>query len=304
MSQVRVEATRWLKERVSPRNRRRLVQARLRGRSLSANLRTLPGCLIVGAQRCGTSSLYKYLGAHPQVVPSLRKETEYFSTRYTEGEAWYRSHFPLEARMALASRLCFEATPDYLLDPRAAARAAELVPDARIIALVRNPTERAYSQYQHNRRLGHEPLGFEEAIECESERIEGEFERLLGDPYYRALPLRRHGYVQRGRYAEQLRQWQRHFPADRIHVARFEDLIASPSETLTGIEQFLGIDEWGPASFANHSYGMAGKEATERMSEASRKTLTELFAPTIADLEELLGRPTGWLAPDVERRGE
>lgn len=271
---------------------------------MSASSRTLPDFLIIGAQRCGTSSLYKYLGAHPQIAPSLRKETEYFSTRFTEGEAWYRSHFPLRIQGKLRSRRSFEATPDYMLDPRAAERAHELVPEARIIAMVRSPTERAYSQYHHNRRHGHEPLSFDDALAAEPDRVEGEYDRLLTDPEYRALPLRRHAYVGRGMYAQQLENWLGTYGADRVLVERFEDLIDSPDRTLSRIERFVGVDDWVPPSFANHSYGMAGRSSSEPMSDNARQHLSKIFETPNRRLEELLGKPMGWSAGAGDRMSE
>jgi hypothetical protein len=116
--------------------------------------------LVVGAQRCGTSSLFKYLGAHPECGASIRKEARFFTEYYHEGTDWYRAHFPLSAGRP-RRQIYFEATPDYLLDPRVPQRAKALLPeDFRIIALLRDPVERAYSHYWHNRRLGSERIPF------------------------------------------------------------------------------------------------------------------------------------------------
>ena len=99
-----------------------------------------------------------------------RKEVSYFTRHFGRGEAWYRTHFPTRARVAVRRRRLhaqvrsFEATPDYLFHPLAAARAAQLVPDAKLIALLRDPVERAYSHYRHMVRLGFEDLSFDEAI--------------------------------------------------------------------------------------------------------------------------------------------
>jgi len=300
---TKAEATRWLKDQVSAQRRRQLVSTRLKARAVTAGLRALPDFLIIGGQRCGTSSLYKHLGAHRQVVPSLRKETEYFSTRFGEGESWYRSHFPLRTRLAVGHKATFEATPDYMLDPRAPGRAADLVPDARIIAMVRDPVERAYSQYQHNRRLGHEPLTFEEALAAEGERIAGEIERLSADQNYRAIPLRRHAYIGRGMYADQLRGWFGFFPPERTLVVKFEDLIESPADTMRGIERFLGIDDWIPPTFTNHSYGRAGRTVQTPMPEPTRKHLQAVFAPANRDLETLLDRRFGWSVDEADGSG-
>lgn len=293
----------WLKDRIAVKRRRQFVAARLTVRKLSAALRALPDVLIIGAQRCGTSSLYKYLGDHPQVVPSLRKEVEYFSTSFTKGEAWYRAHFPLTSRkrvfekLARRPMLSFEATPDYLLDPRAAARAREMLPEARIIALFRNPTDRAFSQYLHNRRLGQEPLSFDEALDREEERLRGELERLLNDDAYPARALRRYSYVTRGLYAEQISRWFDLYPAERILLLRFEDFVASPTATLHRIEQFIGVTVWNPDSFLNYSYGQGMSRPPLRLHESIRRRLDSVFELHNARLAATISPDLIW--PDL-----
>ena len=293
----------WIKEKTPTKRRRQLAEGRVRVRQVTSRARSLPDVLIVGAQRSGTSSLYKYLGAHPQVYPSLRKEVEYFSTRFDEGEGWYRAHFPLAATRALRSRrrsqptLAFEATPDYLLHPSAAHRAAQLIPEAKIIALVRNPIDRAISQYGHNRRLDQEPLTLEAALASEDERLFGELEKISDDPRYDARPLRRYSYVTRGKYAEQLIRWQAWYPQDQIMVVRFEDLAADPAETLSAIESFLGIEDWHPPEFANHSYGRAGRADSPAVDDDIRHQLAATFRPHNEKLAALLGYDLQW--PDA-----
>ena len=281
--------------------RRRLARWRVAARRPSSALRSLPDVLIIGAQRCGTSSLYKYLGQHPAVSPSIRKEVEYFSTRYTEGLSWYRSHFPLRRPSSMNPPLTFEATPDYMLHPLAAERAFALVPNARVIALVRNPVSRAYSQYQHNLRLGHEPLSFDEALEAEESRIDGEVERLKSDPAYQARSLRRHGYAERGKYDEQLSPWLERFPTDRFHIVKSEDFFSAPEAAFHQILRFLDLAPFQPAEFHNYSQPVktapapdAPPVASPKASEASRTRLRQVFEPHVSRLEQLLDRDFGW----------
>lgn len=281
-----------LKDAVPVRRRRQLAVLRVRLRTRTADGRSYPDLLVIGAQRSGTSSVYKYLGAHPHVIPSLRKEVEYFSTSYERGDAWYRAHFPLEARRAIQRRLTghrpvtFESTPDYLLDPRAPRRATETVPGARIVALLRNPVDRAFSHYLHMRRLGLEPLDFAEALDREAERLRDEYERIAADPFYKARPLRRYSYIERGRYAEQLARWLAVYPRESILVLRFEDLVDAPASTLQRIESFMGLDAWVPRRFANHSYRRNTPNVAHRMSLSDRRLLESTFLPLNAALAE------------------
>ena len=281
--------------------RRRLARWRVAARRPTSSLRSLPDVLIIGAQRCGTSSLYKYLGQHPAVSPSIRKEVEYFSTRYTEGLSWYRSHFPLRRPSSMKPPMTFEATPDYMLHPLAAERAFALVPDARIIALLRDPVSRAYSQYQHNLRLGHEPLSFDDALDAEESRLEGEVERLKADPAYLAHPLRRHGYVERGKYDEQLLPWLKRFPSDRFHIVRSEDFFVSPEASFQEILSFLELPPFQPVEFHNYSQPLKAASAQvaapvdpPKPSDAARTRLTQALAPHISAVQELLDRDFVW----------
>jgi len=269
--------------------RRRLARWRLAVRRPTGSLRRLPSLLVIGAQRCGTSSLYKYLGQHPGVAPSLRKEIEYFSTRYTEGVDWYRAHFAWR----LGERLAFEASPDYLLHPLAATRAKQLLPQARVIVMLRNPVDRAFSQYQHNRRLGNEDLSFDAALAAEPRRIEGESERLLTDPHYRAMPLRRYGYCERGKYDEQLEAWLALYPS--LHIVRSEDFFRAPGAVFEQVLDYLDLAPFEPADFRNYSIRQGSADPKDDpMSDEIRARLQEQFAPHCSRLTALVGVDFGW----------
>ncbi len=130
--------------------------------------RALPGFIIIGGMKCGTSSLFKYLGQHPQLFRSNYKEIRYFShdNYYAKGEKWYRSHFPRMKDMPSGS-LTFEASPDYLIYPASSVRIASLIPNVKLIVLLRNPTERAISHYFHNIKKGRDQKQILEAMKVE-----------------------------------------------------------------------------------------------------------------------------------------
>jgi hypothetical protein len=289
------------RKRIPMPARRRVAAWRVNVRRPTSRIRGLPDLLIIGAQRGGTSSLYKYLGQHPDVRPSVRKETEYFSIRYVEGHAWYRSHFPIRPLFSAGRQLTFEATPDYMLHPLAAERAVKLVPDALIIAMLRDPVARAYSQYQHNRRLGHEDLSFEDAIATERERVQGDLERLRVDATYPVRKLRRFGYVERGKYEEQLMRWMSLFPRRRVHVVRSEDFFSSTSTVFEEILAFLGLRPFAPAQFSNYSLRQLTETRANGASTESQELtpsledeLRAIFAPHCERLYQMLGRDFGW----------
>jgi Sulfotransferase domain len=263
---------------------------RLRLGRLTSPLRPLPGFLIIGGQRCGTTSLYYYLRGHPDVMPALGKEIQFFSTHWSRGEGWYRAHFPLQIPVVGRHRpapTTFEATPYYLFHPLAAARAAEVVGGAKLLVLLRDPVERAWSHYRHMVRLGLEPLSFQEAIEREPERLSGEVERIRADPRYDAVNHRRYSYLARGRYAEQLEGWLRHFAPDRLLILRSEALFHDTARCYRDVLSFLGLRQWTPPSFPIHT---RQSPLPRGMPAEMRRRLDEHFAPANQRLEGLLRR--------------
>lgn len=190
-------------------------------------MRRLPTFLIVGAPRCGTTSLARYLGAHPAVFMAATKEVHYFDSVPDRGVPWYAAHFEgVTDETAIG-----EATPNYLSDPCAIQRIAELLPDVRAIAILRNPADRAYSAFQHGRSIGRETRSFLDALDDE---LHG---RSATDPHGRDLPP----YIREGRYGEQLRGLAAVLPRDRIHVELFDDLSCEPRSTYERVCAFLDL---------------------------------------------------------------
>jgi len=266
--------------------RRPLAAFRVLMRRPTARLRSSPDFLIVGAQRSGTTSLYHYLAKHPAVAPPVRKEIQYFSLNYPRGEAWYRTHFPVASR----GRVTFEATPYYLFHPAAARRAADTVPDAKVIALLRDPVTRAFSQWQHNASRGFDPLGFEAALDAEEGRLAGEEERLEADAGYRSDRHRLWSYTARGEYARLLERWLAHYPISQILVLRSEDLYDQPEQTYGQVLAFLGLPPIQLDAYPRYTRGTS----TTKMSDAARQRLTTHFGPHNERLAALLGERVWW----------
>jgi Sulfotransferase domain len=285
--------------------------ARRRFRHATRTRRILPTFLIIGAQRAGTTSLFRYLLAHPDVAgPSggdsavwWVKETHFFDEKYAKGVDWYRSFFPLEATRRRRRKRghdlqAGEATPYYMFHPAVPARAAATLPDVRLIALLRDPVERAYSHYQMMSRTGREKLSFEEALAAEPERLEGVEEALMGETEtllpsgHRAHHQHRHrAYFARGLYADQLGRWLEHFELEQLLVVPTEDLLARPSETYGEVLEFLGLPDWQLDSFPEHN-----KKPYSAIDPNVRARLEERYAEPNARLVELLGRDFEWAA--------
>ena len=251
----------------------------------TARWRPLPDFLVLGAQKAGTTALYAYLRWHPGITGPSWKEVSFFDRHWWRGVGWYRGQFPLRSGGLIVG----EASPSYLFHPLAPERARTLVPDARLIVLVRNPVDRAYSQYQHEVALGREPLSFEDALAAEDERMRGEVDRLVADPRAFSRAWWDHTYVARGRYAEQLERWLRVFPREQLLVVATEELGAAPGETYAASLGFLGS-----APYTLAQYPRVFDRDYAPMAPGTRAALTATFAEPNRRLEELLGRSFGW----------
>jgi Sulfotransferase domain len=202
--------------------------------------RALPDFIIIGAMKSGTTSLYEYLLAHPSVIGAARKEVHYFDWGYREPLAKYRASFPLEATLEERGAITGEATPSYLLFPGTAERIHQVLPDVRLIALLREPCARAFAHYEMAVEMGREQLSFREAIEQEEDRLAASWKLLdAGDdpePAFRDL-----SYVERGQYGPQLAPWLERFGDDHVLAVDFRELEADPSALYEKVLRFLGL---------------------------------------------------------------
>jgi hypothetical protein len=253
----------------------------------TASARPLPDFLIIGAQKAGTTALYAYLRRHPAITGPSWKEVSYFDRHYGRGEAWYRGNFP--NRVRARGKLVGEASPSYIFHPLGPERAKALVPEARLVALVRHPVDRALSHYHHEVALGREPLRFEDALDAEEDRLRGEEERLAADPSYFSRAWWSHAYKSRGRYAEQLERWLAVFPREQLLILPSADLGGEPERTHARVLDFLGA-----ASHRLDAYPRVYERQYEAMSPETRERLAAEFEAPNRRLYELLGRDLGW----------
>ncbi len=288
-------AARHVKRRAGDTSHKSINQPVTRFRVATGPLRVLPDYVIIGAQKCGTSSLYRYLNEHPSVAPAAGKEVHYFDWHFHRGPGWYRAHFPTALyrevfRVRTGQRLVTgEASPYYMFHPHVPKRIATLLPRVKLIALLRDPVERTVSAYHHQVRSGSEPLTLEEALDREQARLKPELDRIATDESYRSLVHRRFSYATRGIYADQLDAWFRVFPREQMLILRSEDFFDDPAGILVQTQDFLGLPRWAPAAFRRFNIGDYADVAP-----AMRARLTEYFAPHNRRLYELLGRDLGW----------
>jgi hypothetical protein len=280
------------------------LRARVAFGRLTSEVRILPSWMVVGAQRSGTSSLYEYLVSHPLVLRAAREEIHYFDNNYHRGISWYGGHFATQiaarfkARAENCEAMTGEATPYYMAHPLALQRIARDLPGVRVLVILRNPVDRAYSHFQHERNLGREPLPlFEEALDREPERLKGEAERiLLESPSYYSYAHQNFSYVTRGYYAEQMVRIFDLFPRHHVFVTSSERLSKEPAIVYAEILEFLGLPEYKLRRFPRYS-----ALRYPPMNPALRTRLQTIFAAVNDRLFKLVNADFGWNGETPER---
>lgn len=265
--------------------------------SATARRRQLPSFILVGAQRAGTTSFFRALQSHPLIhSANFHKGVNYFDVNYRKGPDWYAGHFPTAAHLRWRTRdvagdpNTFEASGYYMFHPRAAERMAQDLPDVRILMMLRDPVERAYSAWKHELARGFETETFERALELEEGRLAGEVERMCADDDYQSAAHRHQAYRLRGQYADQLTRLQDYFPTDRIHVIESEAFFEQPERTYAGVLDFLGLPRVMPQRFDRWN----GRPSSP-MGDDTREELRRHFEPHDGTLAALLGRDPAWL---------
>ncbi len=279
----------------------------LKQRMKLAGAHALPDFLILGTQKGGTSSLFLYLAGHPQVQPPMVKEVHFFDLKFSKGEAWYRAHFPRQEALQQQSQtlgkpvITGEASPYYLFHPLAARRIAQLLPGVKLIALLRDPVERAFSHYMHNRQEKHreknrEPLSFADAIAAEPERLRGEMEKIIADGEYQSFAHQHYSYAARGVYIDQLREYQKYFPAENLLILQSEVFFENTAETYQTVLDFLGLWPCMPPAFTARNRGSyhEKKAVEEATIQQTKSKLRDYFRPFNQQLYDHLGRDFRW----------
>jgi Sulfotransferase domain len=270
-------------------------RAYLRVGGASAPFRLQPAFIMIGAQRCGTTSLSRALKAHPQLVQGVfRKGVNYFDLNYHRGTRWYRGHFPLAeiARRATHGRgepTAFEASGYYIYHPFAIERIARELPGVKLVVMLRDPVERAFSAYKHEYARGFEWESFENALELEDHRLAGEIDRMRRYPAYESFPHRHHSYRHRGQYADQLDRVYRYFPRSQVHIIESEAFFAEPAAEYRRLLSFLGLRPFEPTSFGRYN-----AEGGAPIQPDVRKMLELHYQPYDQRLASILGRPPVW----------
>ena len=260
-------------------------------RYFTSSIRILPSFIIVGAVRCGTTSLYYNICEHSSVLPASYDEIGYFDSNYELGINWYKSMFPTKfqkEKIELKTGICItgEDTPFYFWDKKAIKRIKQDIPEVKIIILMRNPIDRAYSNYHLGVRLGAESLTFEESIKKEMELLikNNELENDSIEKF-----LRSRSYIAKGLYYQQIKNWFNEFSKEQILVLTTENLAIKPHQTLKQIFNFLGLPNEQIQNIQNRKVGNY-----QKMDNGTREILKKIFQPHNEKLFKILGSKFEW----------
>ena len=244
-----------------------------------------PDYMIIGAQKSGTTAVFDYINQHPKSVNKV-DEIHFFDDNYNKGIEWYWKQF---AQKPDPFYVVGDKSPYYMFHPLVPRRIYKEYPNMKFIVVLRNPVDRAYSQYWMNRRLGVEKRSFEEAIEEEPSLLAGEEDKFYKSPNYKSQTYRRCSYLTRGYYAEQLIRWFTYFPEEQFLIITNDELIDDPQKTMNKVFSFLGMYHYNIKNANDQKFSKYPP-----MKEKTRKFLKHHFKSYNEDLEKMLNRKFPW----------
>ncbi|MEG5053624.1 MULTISPECIES: tetratricopeptide repeat protein [unclassified Microcoleus] len=239
----------------------------------------VPNFIIIGSQRCGTTSLYTYLAQHPRILTPIKKEMDFFSWHFDRGIDWYLAHFP--PMPSGEEFVTGEASPSYFDYREAPERLYTAFPEAKLIVLLRNPVDRAISQFYRLTDLNWEARSLDRVISDEIERLSQNPEYIIGEEPG--------NYLARGRYIEFIKNWRTFFPQEQLLILKSEDFYAGAATTVKQVLEFLDLPEYQLSEYQNANPG-----SYQPVNESVRDWLSDYFRPYNQELEEYLGREFDW----------
>lgn len=256
-------------------------------RRATQSSRQLPGAIIVGAAKAGTTQLFAYMLRHPRCFGPVNKEIHYFSYWHERGLPWYRAQFPLRQRVERVRGICLEASPSYLPTPEALRRMHEALPHAAIIAILRDPITRAFSHFQHQRTRRREARTFDEVVASSVGSTNA-----LGPTS--AMEIK---YVANGYYARHLEALLQIYPREQVLILDSDDLFDDTNRVCQQVFGFLGLEPFDvqPDKIYNRGF------YRETIDDATRELLREHFRPHDEWLVQLTGRRFRWMDAESGR---
>ena len=275
-------------------------------RNTTKRFRKLPEFLVIGGAKCGTTSLFSYILQHPKVVAPTLKEVHFFEYISKTNESWYRMHFPIKKNGIVTG----EATPGYLVHPFVPERVHKIIPNVKLIIILRNPVDRAYSAFNYMMNLGTQiRTDFENVINEEISRmklIEGNPEFEISDRNYDYTLT--YSYLRHGIYVNYIKNWFRYFPKEQFFMLHSKELSDNTNSVMQKIFGFLQLPNYNLNDFENKKirkiFSKAGNELDNenrfnvqsypKMKEETRKSLLSFFKPYNEELFKFIGKRFEW----------
>ena len=265
-----------------------------RFRQLTSSLRALPNFIILGSPKSRTTSLYDYLSAHPQILPARFKEVLFFDRQFGRGINHYRSYFPFKHQLSSRKekrKITGEASPYYFQHPLVPKRIASVLPNIKLIVILREPTARAWSHYRHNIRHNRETLSFGQALKNEQARFELDVDRMHSDDNFFPSNFLQHSYRQGGEYGSHLQRWSEFFDIkNQLLILESEHFFRDPTYVLNEVADFLSIEKFKQQTYEPKNVGIK----IENDQQAAFDQLRIHFQPEIARLSSMTGRKFSW----------
>ena len=259
---------------------------------ITGPLRVLPDFIIIGSMKCGTTSLYYDICEHPCASPAAYDEIGFFDSNFHLGLNWYRSMFPTKRRIEDIRRkegvaITGEDTPFYFWNPVAAKRIQKLLPNIKLITILRNPIDRAYSEYQDVVSSESNSPSFETFIENEINTRRKDSSLITEENF--EIFNQKNSYLLKGIYVDQLKIWAGLFPKEQIFTLSTENLNSEPITALESVFQYLNLPDYKIKNTQRQK-----QKKYVPMNSQTRKILIEFFKPHNERLFKFIGKKFDW----------
>ena len=247
-----------------------------------------PDFIIIGTQKGGTSSLFYYLSQHPEIKTSFNKEVHFFDLNFGKGIEWYKLQFPKENKSE--NYLFGESSPYYLFHPLVPERVKKTCPNVKLIVMLRNPLDRAYSHFCMQKKRGIEKYNqFDFACAAEKHRLNGEFEKIISDKDYNSYNYQKYSYLTRSLYSTQIERWFEYFPKENFLFLKSESFFYDTISNLNNVYDFLNIRHHNP-----HDLSKQNSNEYDPMPLGYKKKIDEYFVNEKNKIIQLLGENFKW----------
>lgn len=257
-------------------------------KGITAAQRKLPDFLVIGGKRCGTTTLFEFLRQHQMIAEPVIDHMGFFDDNYSIGINYYKSFFPIKTEET-AKKLDYDVTTSYLTSPFVAERVAKEIPNVKIIVLLRNPTSRAWSDYNASQKKDVSEEQFQSYIDDELQELEAsDFEEKVSkNDYNMSEPFS--NFIKKGLYAVYLKKWLKLFPRKNFLFISTESFSKDENKVFKQIFDFLGL-----SNFEIHKLQRMSKGNYEKLNPKIKNKLDLFFASHNDELFKLINEKYDW----------